>query len=154
VIVTMDGLGDGTAVGVWKRENGRITLLMRYGRRGSLRWFYGNVTEALGWWHGDGEGKTMSLAPYEDPSRAKGVLDKFYPKFQGADLAIAVGCRSPGIPTAIAWLKHMITERLFGNDNGANQLINFPQDHASLWDHAHPPSRSGARDGQVDITAP
>ena len=52
----------------------------------SLGWFYGIVTEALGWWHGDGEGKTMGLAPYGDPEKVRGVLDPFYPKFSGGRL--------------------------------------------------------------------
>jgi carbamoyltransferase len=106
LIVTMDGVGDGTAVALWRGEKGRITRLKHFDTRGSLGWFYGNVTEALGWWHGDGEGKTMGLAPYGDPSRAKGLLDKFYPKFQGGDLVEAHDYGTP-----FDW-----------NDNGAYQF--------------------------------
>jgi len=81
LIVTMDGIGDGVSNALWRGENGKIELLERFGRSTSIGWFYSNVTEALGWWHGDGEGKTMGLAPYGDASKAHGVLDKFYPKF-------------------------------------------------------------------------
>jgi carbamoyltransferase len=86
LIVTCDGAGDGWSICMWRGENGRITPLKKFGTNGSLGWFYSNVTEALGWIHGDGEGKTMGLAPYGDPDRCKGRLDPFYPKFAAGDL--------------------------------------------------------------------
>jgi carbamoyltransferase len=86
LIVTLDGIGDGISIGLWRAENGRIDLLKSWGGEASLGWFYSNVTEALGWWHGDGEGKTMGLAPYGDSAKCGGVLDPFYPKFHGGDL--------------------------------------------------------------------
>lgn len=86
LIVTMDGVGDGYSAAVWRGEQGRITLLKSFSPAASLGWFYSNVTEALGWWHGDGEGKTMGLAPYGDPDKAKGALDRFHPKFSGGDV--------------------------------------------------------------------
>lgn len=86
LIVTMDGAGDGYSAALWRGEGGRITLLKSFPLNASLGWFYSNVTEALGWWHGDGEGKTMGLAPYGDFTKAKGVLDKYYPKFSGGEL--------------------------------------------------------------------
>ena len=89
LIVTIDGIGDGISIALWRGENGRITLLKSFGREASLGWFYSNVTEALGWWHGDGEGKTMGLAPYGDHSKCRGVLDKFTPKFASGDLVEA-----------------------------------------------------------------
>ena len=55
--------------------------LETFGQTGSLGWFYSNVTEALGWWHGDGEGKTMGLAPYGDFTKCQGVLDRFAPRY-------------------------------------------------------------------------
>lgn len=81
LIVTMDGMGDGVSVAIWRGEKGRIEKLESFPPSTSLGWFYSNVTEALGWWHGDGEGKTMGLAPYGDSSRCHGALDKFHPKF-------------------------------------------------------------------------
>ena len=86
LVVTMDGAGDGYSVCIWRGENGKITPLEKFPTSGSLGWFYSNVTEALGWWHGDGEGKTMGLAPYGDVTKAKGVLERFYPKFSDGRL--------------------------------------------------------------------
>jgi carbamoyltransferase len=86
LIVTCDGAGDGVSFCLWRGENGVITPLKKLGIDASIGWFYSNVTEALGWIHGDGEGKTMGLAPYGDFERCKGVLDKFYPKFENGEM--------------------------------------------------------------------
>jgi carbamoyltransferase len=86
LIVTIDGAGDGYSAAIWRGEKGRIELLESIPTSGSIGWFYSNVTEALGWWHGDGEGKTMGLAPYGDARQATGVLTKFHPKFSGGKL--------------------------------------------------------------------
>jgi carbamoyltransferase len=86
LIVTIDGVGDGVSVALWRGENGRIEKLQAWPPVASLGWFYSNVTEALGWWHGDGEGKTMGLAPYGDFTRCQGVFDKFTPKFSNGEL--------------------------------------------------------------------
>lgn len=86
MIVTIDGAGDGYSTCIWKGENGKITPLKKFTTSASIGWFYSNVTEALGWWHGDGEGKTMGLAPYGDFSKIKGVLDKYYPKFSNGEV--------------------------------------------------------------------
>jgi carbamoyltransferase len=86
LIVTADGIGNDTSLGIWLGEDGRIAKLASYGGDGSLGWFYGQVTEALGWWHGDGEGKTMGLAPYGDASRLEGALDQFCPQYRDGEL--------------------------------------------------------------------
>lgn len=86
LVVTMDGQGDGTSIGIFSGLNGQLNLLEKWGGEASLGWFYSVVTEALGWWHGDGEGKTMGLAPYGDYTKAKGSLDEFYPKFSNGQL--------------------------------------------------------------------
>jgi carbamoyltransferase len=86
LIVTMDGAGDGVSIGIWRGENNKIEPLHKFPVSASLGWFYSNITEALGWWHGDGEGKTMGLAPYGDYNKAHGVLDKYYPKFKNGAL--------------------------------------------------------------------
>ncbi|TAK99099.1 MAG: hypothetical protein EPO07_11155 [Verrucomicrobia bacterium] len=86
LIVTMDGVGDDVPIAIWRGENGKITKLQSFEPSGSLGWFYSNVTEALGWWHGDGEGKTMGLAPYGDFTKCQGVLDKFTPKYVKGEL--------------------------------------------------------------------
>lgn len=86
VIVTLDGAGDGFSTCVWLGESGDIKPLLKLGTNSSLGWFYSNVTEALGWWHGDGEGKTMGLAPYGDFKKTLHLLDKFHPKFKDGAL--------------------------------------------------------------------
>lgn len=86
LIVTTDGVGDGISMAVWRGEDGRIEPLVKYGPEGSLGWFYSNVTEALGWWHGDGEGKTMGLAPYGDYRKCQGILSGYHPKYQNGRL--------------------------------------------------------------------
>jgi len=87
LIVTCDGIGDGVSIAIWRGVNGNIEPLVKIGREGSIGWFYGIVTEALGWWHGDGEGKTMGLAPYGNFSKVNGILEKFYPKFKDGRLS-------------------------------------------------------------------
>jgi carbamoyltransferase len=86
LIVTADGIGDGVSVAIWRGEGGRIEALGQFPGTGSLGWFYGNVTEALGWLHGDGEGTTMGLAAYGDPEAAAGVLDGFHPRYEDGAL--------------------------------------------------------------------
>ena len=86
LIVTCDGVGDGVSLCLWRGENGKITLLEKFPTSGSIGWFYSNVTEALGWIHGDGEGTTMGLAPYGDPGKCNGVLTPFHPRYEGGRL--------------------------------------------------------------------
>jgi len=86
LIVTADGTGNGLSTCVWLGEHGKITPLRKWGTSASLGWFYGNVTEGIGWWHGDGEGKTMGLAPYGNPENCRGVLAGFHPRFKDGEL--------------------------------------------------------------------
>jgi carbamoyltransferase len=86
LIVTMDGAGDGMSIALWRGDNGKIDLLQPFPTSASIGWFYSNVTEALGWWHGDGEGKTMGLAPYGDYTKAQGELTKFHPRFSKGEV--------------------------------------------------------------------
>lgn len=105
LLVTIDGAGDGLSIGIWRGENGKITRLHEFPTSASLGWFYSNVTEALGWWHGDGEGKTMGLAPYGDHTKCQGVLDRFVPKFEKGELVEA----------------HDFGRNYYWNENGAIQ---------------------------------
>jgi carbamoyltransferase len=86
IIVTSDGIGDGISIAVWRGSGGKIEPLYKVGSEGSLGSFYAAVTEALGWWAGDGEGKTMGLAPYGSFSKTKGVLGKFVSHFSNGRL--------------------------------------------------------------------
>jgi carbamoyltransferase len=86
LVLSCDGMGNDVSLSFWRGVNGKLEPLKKFGTDGSLGWFYSNVTEALGWVHGDGEGKTMGLAPYGDADKCRGCLDAFYPKYQGTDL--------------------------------------------------------------------
>jgi carbamoyltransferase len=86
VIVTLDGIGDQISAAVWRGEANSITPLAQWGRTASLGWFYGTVTEALGWQHGDGEGTTMALATYGDAHRVGPQIDRFCPGFRDGEL--------------------------------------------------------------------
>jgi len=88
LVVTMDGIGDGRSSCVWRGEHGRIVPLAELGEGASLGWFYGCVTEALGWWHGDGEGKTMGLAAFGDFNHCRGSLASFHPEYEGGELTV------------------------------------------------------------------
>lgn len=83
LIFTIDGSGDNICTAIWQGEGNQITLMQKYYKEASIGWAYSIVTEALHWIHGDGEGKTMGLAPYGDFSKCSGVLDKFFPSFKG-----------------------------------------------------------------------
>lgn len=92
LIITCDGAGDGASVVVWTGSYGNIKEIKRYKTSGSFGWFYSLVTESLGWWVGDGEGKTMGLAPYGD---RKAVLDKkllvyYLPSYQNGEITKGV----------------------------------------------------------------
>jgi carbamoyltransferase len=87
LIATMDGIGDNVSVALWIGEKNDITLLRKWGRSASFGWFYGNVTEALGWQHGDGEGTTMGLAPYGDGAKVGDRLAGHHPAFSQGDLS-------------------------------------------------------------------
>jgi len=87
LVITADGIGDDASLSVWRvKPPASFELLYREGASGSLGWFYGLVTEGLGWWVGDGEGKTMGLAPYGSTKGVEGVLDEFCPRYEGGRL--------------------------------------------------------------------
>lgn len=86
LIFTIDGAGDSMCTAIWVGEGNKIELLKSYYREASIGWAYSVVTEGLHWIHGDGEGKTMGLAPYGDYSKCKSVLDKYFPVFEGDKL--------------------------------------------------------------------
>lgn len=86
IIATIDGVGDNFSSCIWLGEKGKIEPLIKYDSSGSIGWFYSNITEALGWWHGDGEGKTMGLAPYGDYTKCINKLDGLYPIFKNGYL--------------------------------------------------------------------
>lgn len=86
LVFTIDGCGDGVSTAVWVAEGNRIKPLQKLFREASIGWAYSVVTEGLHWWHGDGEGKTMGLAPYGDPNKCHGVLDHLFPEIDGPNV--------------------------------------------------------------------
>jgi len=90
LVMTADGSGDALSMTVWLGEKGKLKKLLKIGNDGSLGYFYSMVTEALGWWIGDGEGKTMGLAPYGKIDSVKGKLDRFVPHFENGRLVTTV----------------------------------------------------------------
>ena len=95
LVFTLDGAGDRVSTMVWRSEGNTLEPLAKYGTEASFGWGYSAVTEALGWWHGDSEGKTMGLAAYGDSSRCKGLLDEFFPAFDGTNLVRSSILRNP-----------------------------------------------------------
>jgi len=83
LIFTVDGVGDDhVSTAVWIGKGNEIKPLVKYGKEAAIGHAFSIVTEALHWIHGDGEGKTMGLAPYGDYSKCKGVLDDIFPQFK------------------------------------------------------------------------
>lgn len=88
VVLTVDGVGDGISTAIWHGMGSTLAPRARWGRDGSLGWFYGMVTEALGWQHGDGEGTTMVLAAYGDPTRLADRLAPSHPTCERGALKV------------------------------------------------------------------
>ena len=86
LVFTIDGSGDHVSTAVWEAQGSTIRPLQKLYRGASIGWAYAIVTEALHWWPGDGEGKTMGLAPYGDPSKCRGVLDRLFPVLDGPEI--------------------------------------------------------------------
>jgi carbamoyltransferase len=101
LIFTIDGAGDNVSTAVWQGCGNDIKPLEKLYRQASIGWAYSVVTEALHWWHGDGEGKTMGLAPYGDREKCRGVLDKYFPVFNGTKLI-----RPTNLGTAYHWIEN------------------------------------------------
>ena len=97
LVVTSDGLGDDIATTVWHGHDGELNELLRVGKEGSLGWFYGVVTQALGWWVGNGEGKTMGLSSYGDASEELvDELRTICPEYRDGQLTDPVDFDYPG----------------------------------------------------------
>ena len=86
LVVTADGSGDALSMTIWIGNNGELIPRMKIGNNGSLGLFYSLITEALGWWVGDGEGKTMGLAPYGKQTKAIKDLEKYLPRYKNGKL--------------------------------------------------------------------
>ncbi len=86
LVIVSDGAGDDCSISVWEGFDGKLKLLKKYPKVGSMGWFYANVTEALGWIHGDGEGKTMGLAPFGNFKNCINLIREFSPHYRDGEL--------------------------------------------------------------------
>ena len=98
LVFTIDGAGDQVSTAVWEAEDNTIRPLEKLYREASIGWAYSIVTEALHWWHVDGEGKTMGLAPYGDYEKCRGVLDHIFPVMEGRRII-----SSPDLGESFSW---------------------------------------------------
>lgn len=118
LIFTVDGSGDGVCTAVWIGEGNEIRPLKKYYKEASIGWAYSIVTEGLHWWHGDGEGKTMGLAPYGNYEKCKGVLDRYFPEFTGVDLV-----KKSELGNAYYWSENGSTQFHFDEAYEVEKLI-------------------------------
>ena len=68
LVVTLDARGEYDATVVWKGDESGVHRLRTYDYTNSLGYFYGAVTQFLGFYPNNGEGKVMGLAPYGSPN--------------------------------------------------------------------------------------
>ena len=68
-IISIDGKGEYATTFFGYGENGRIHKIKEFYDPDSLGWFYGAITEYLGFEMQDGEYKVMGMAPYGDPTK-------------------------------------------------------------------------------------
>ncbi len=68
-IVSIDGKGEYATTFFGYGEHGRIHRIKEFYDPDSLGWFYGAITEYLGFEFQDGEYKVMGMAPYGDPDK-------------------------------------------------------------------------------------
>lgn len=80
LIITMDGIGDGTSTAIFRFIKNRIEIIEKFDGTSSLGWFYAAATEAMDWRQSSDEWKLMGLAPYGTPK--PGSLKGFHPVFK------------------------------------------------------------------------
>lgn len=80
-VIILDGQGHYLCGGVWIGDDGQLKRISEIpAQGGSLGLFYSAVTDALGFWVGNGEGKTMGLACYGNPDKGEKDLANFVPQ--------------------------------------------------------------------------
>jgi carbamoyltransferase len=77
VILTADGWGEDGSASLWKSDNGKMELISKTPPFDSLGYFYGSVTQSLGFIPHRHEGKVLGLAAYHQG------LNRVYPLIQG-----------------------------------------------------------------------
>ena len=118
LIFTLDGAGDGVSTAVWLGEGNSIRPLQKLYHEAPLGWAYSIVTEGLHWWHGDGEGKTMGLAPYGDASQCQGALDAYFPVIRGTKVV-----RPANLGRGYYWVENSSTQFHFDEAYEVEELI-------------------------------
>ncbi|MDP6960956.1 MAG: carbamoyltransferase N-terminal domain-containing protein, partial [Dehalococcoidia bacterium] len=68
LVVVIDGSGEELATSIWLCEGEMFSLLRAFELPDSLGYFYGAMTEFLGFSIFTGEGKVMGMAPYGQPN--------------------------------------------------------------------------------------
>jgi len=66
LVITADGIGEYDSTVVWRGSTSGLEREKTFNYPNSLGYFYGSVTEFLGFRSNNGEGKVMGLAPYGD----------------------------------------------------------------------------------------
>ncbi len=64
LVFVMDGSGEELATSIWLKDGQRLSMLEKWEVPNSLGYFYGALTEFLGFSVFTGEGKVMGMAPY------------------------------------------------------------------------------------------
>jgi len=118
LIFTIDGAGDGVSTAVWEGKGNSIKPIQKLYREASIGWAYSIVTEGLHWWHGDGEGKTMGLAPYGDSTNCTGVLDKYFPVIRKTEIV-----RPTNLGEGFYWAENGSTQFHFDEAYEVEKLI-------------------------------
>lgn len=95
VVISLDGggidVGQGVCGGIFVINDGKTEILRMWPPSASLGWIFGFFTELCGFRMVDGEGKTMSLAPYAEtfPNEKKNEIyektKKIFPIYNGID---------------------------------------------------------------------
>jgi carbamoyltransferase len=87
LIITLDGEGVDqkklTSGGIFIGNKGELETLELFPMSASFGYFYGAVTDELGFKHCDGEGKTMGLAAYGDSAKCYDELEIICPQING-----------------------------------------------------------------------
>lgn len=79
LVITLDARGNDFSGGVYVGMNGRITeRISKFSIFDSLGYFYGNVTEVLGYRMNWDECKTMALAPFGNPETIYPVFKRMF----------------------------------------------------------------------------
>lgn len=83
-VLVLDGRGHYIGGGSYLAQDGKLKLISEItSQDGSVGLFYSAVTDALGFSVGDGEGKTMGLACYGDPTLALAEIEPYAPTVMG-----------------------------------------------------------------------